>query len=205
MEIIESAERTGEDNLNLALVRREAMDSENMESHLNSIVLRETDDLMEVMPSSSQKLTKEASGKIGKKANGAGWKRRVTTGGRLSRISETFQEEENITGIKRSRELKQFQITVRNGAKTKISECNWVPGLNGGSPTLKAEINGSLFWVKDLLIAGGLHWDSTLIKALFEERDANLILQINTLNPNVADKWRCSFQGKGKGKSKHVS
>ncbi|GER32750.1 RNA-directed DNA polymerase (reversetranscriptase)-related family protein [Striga asiatica] len=95
---------------------------------------------------------------------------------------------------------KQFQITVRNGAKTKISECNWVPGLNGGSPTLKAEINGSLFWVKDLLIAGGLHWDSTLIKALFEERDANLILQINTLNPNVADKWRFSFQGKGKGK-----
>ncbi|GER40472.1 protein argonaute 1D [Striga asiatica] len=89
-------------------------------------------------------------------------------------------------------------ITVRNGESTKINDCNWVPRLNGGSSVLRTDINGRLFLVKDLLIAGGVHWDTNIINALFEEKDASLILQIKTLNPNAADKLSCSFQGKSK-------
>ncbi|GER31074.1 RNA-directed DNA polymerase-like protein [Striga asiatica] len=92
----------------------------------------------------------------------------------------------------------QVNIIIRNGANTSISECFWVLGLNGSAPKLTANINGSTFWVKDLLIAGGVQWDPILIRAIFSEVDASLIMQIKSLNPRKADQWNCSFLGKGK-------
>ncbi|CAA0836867.1 Unknown protein [Striga hermonthica] len=92
----------------------------------------------------------------------------------------------------------KVNITIQNGEKTKINDCNWVPGLLKGTPSLRADIDGNLFAVKDLLIAGGALWDSTLVKAIFEDEDASLILQITSLNPDAADIWKCDFLDKGK-------
>ncbi|GER45895.1 RING/U-box superfamily protein [Striga asiatica] len=66
-----------------------------------------------------------------------------------------------------------------------------------GKPELRTEIDGSLFWVKDLLLVGGVQWDTNLIRALFNVKDATKILQIKSLNPRAADHWKCSFLVKG--------
>ncbi|GER32065.1 RNA-directed DNA polymerase (reversetranscriptase)-related family protein [Striga asiatica] len=92
----------------------------------------------------------------------------------------------------------QVNIVIKNGAKTKLNDCNWVPGLQKGSPNLRADVDGSLFLVKDLLLAGGVLWDSSLVRALFEDDVASLILQIKSLNPNDDDLWKCAFLDKGK-------
>ncbi|GER41453.1 NADH-quinone oxidoreductase subunit I 1 [Striga asiatica] len=61
---------------------------------------------------------------------------------------------------------KQAQLVIKNGQSTRLNEMNWVPGLNGKKPELRTEVDGSLFWVKDLILAGGVNWDTTLVRAL---------------------------------------
>ncbi|GER29383.1 ATP-dependent Clp protease ATP-binding subunit ClpX [Striga asiatica] len=52
--------------------------------------------------------------------------------------------------------------TAKNGQTTRINEVNWVPGVSCRKPELRVEVEGNLFWVKDLLSAGGMQWDHTL-------------------------------------------
>ncbi|GER43977.1 protein ycf2 [Striga asiatica] len=87
------------------------------------------------------------------------------------------------------------KLVIKNGQSTRLNEMNWVPGLNGKKPELRTEVDGSLFWVKDLILAGGVNWDTTLVRALFTETDADRILQIKTLNPRV---WTMGLIGYGK-------
>ncbi|GER57884.1 retinoic acid receptor beta [Striga asiatica] len=51
-----------------------------------------------------------------------------------------------------------------------------------------------MFWVKDLLIAGGCEWDVNLVIALFNEEDAHKILLIKSLNPRATDMWRIKIK-----------
>ncbi|CAA0828925.1 Ribonuclease H-like superfamily protein [Striga hermonthica] len=91
-----------------------------------------------------------------------------------------------------------LNILIRNGADVKISDHKWVPGIIGGKPSLRVQIDGQMFLVQDLILAGGCGWDENLVKALFLEEDADRILQINSLDPRLADQWNCSFVDKGK-------
>ncbi|GER49920.1 hydroxyacylglutathione hydrolase [Striga asiatica] len=90
-----------------------------------------------------------------------------------------------------------LSIIIRNGANTKINNYNWVLGIQGGKPQLRVQIDGHLFCVKDLLVAGGCGWDEAIVKTLFEEEPAVKILQIKSLNPRASDIWGCSFLSKG--------
>ncbi|GER55622.1 ribonuclease H-like superfamily protein [Striga asiatica] len=94
--------------------------------------------------------------------------------------------------------ISQMSIVIRNGHNTKLNEANWVPGLHCRKPQLRVEVDGNLFCVKDLLLAGGVKWDKTLVRVLFTEADAEKILQIKSLKPRTADQWHCSFLFKGK-------
>ncbi|GER37384.1 tryptophan--tRNA ligase, partial [Striga asiatica] len=53
---------------------------------------------------------------------------------------------------------------AKNGQTTRINEVNWVPGVSCRKPELRVEVEGNLFWVKDLLSAGGMQWDHTLVR-----------------------------------------
>ncbi|GER41360.1 cyclic nucleotide gated channel 5 [Striga asiatica] len=46
---------------------------------------------------------------------------------------------------------KQVNLVIRNGQSTRLNEVNWVPGLSGKKPELRTEVDGRLFWVKDLM------------------------------------------------------
>ncbi|GER39262.1 RNA-directed DNA polymerase (reversetranscriptase)-related family protein [Striga asiatica] len=92
----------------------------------------------------------------------------------------------------------QMSILIRNGAFTKLSDYNWIPGLMKKKPELKLQIDGYMFWVKDLLCAGGSSWDVNLVQAQITAADADKILQIRHLNPRAEDIWKYSFVIKGK-------
>ncbi|GER41937.1 serine hydroxymethyltransferase 1 [Striga asiatica] len=53
---------------------------------------------------------------------------------------------------------------IKNGVVSKLNDQNWVSGLVGGKPEFRIYIDDHLFWVKDLLIAGGCNWDTNLYK-----------------------------------------
>ncbi|GER38003.1 ARF GAP-like zinc finger-containing protein ZIGA4, partial [Striga asiatica] len=93
---------------------------------------------------------------------------------------------------------RHVSICIKNGEKTGLGDYHWVPGLNGGKPEIKVQIDANMFRVKDLLCNGGVSWDSTLIKALFKDEDASEILKIKGLIPNSEDVINCSFATKGK-------
>ncbi|GER47993.1 Arf-GAP with GTPase, partial [Striga asiatica] len=94
--------------------------------------------------------------------------------------------------------FKHVGVIIRNGQSTRLNDPNGVPGLSRTTPELKVGIDGNLFRVKDLLMAGGVQWDGTLVRALFSEEDAEKILQINSLNPRTDDKRHCDLADKGK-------
>ncbi|GER56918.1 exodeoxyribonuclease 7 small subunit, partial [Striga asiatica] len=81
--------------------------------------------------------------------------------------------------------------------QTGIDEYNWVPGLNGGKPALKVNIDPSLFTVNHLLCNSGLSWDENLVRILFHDRDATEILNIRGLDPRGEDLCLCNFAVKG--------
>ncbi|CAA0806592.1 Unknown protein [Striga hermonthica] len=68
---------------------------------------------------------------------------------------------------------------------------------DGGKPILKVQIDGHVFWVKNLMTAGGCSWDETIVKVPFEDADAQKIVQIKSLNPRTNDQWKCLFLSKG--------
>ncbi|GER32603.1 ATPase synthesis protein 25, partial [Striga asiatica] len=116
----------------------------------------------------------------------ATWRRNHANAGRLLRMAEVKGEKgnggEGSKPCKRSRELKRFsfdkswagmegaqeavkdgwQIDVEGSSMFQLSDHKWLPGVAGGKPSLKVSINEQMFWVKDLLIAGGCRWDVNL-------------------------------------------
>ncbi|GER56506.1 tRNA (mo5U34)-methyltransferase [Striga asiatica] len=84
---------------------------------------------------------------------------------------------------------KAIAVLTAKLESTKISETNWILGIICRKPSLRVAVDGHLFWVKDLLLAGGV---------LFAEEDAERILKIKSLNPRVADQWQCTSVVKGK-------
>ncbi|GER45781.1 DNA polymerase III subunit epsilon [Striga asiatica] len=89
---------------------------------------------------------------------GASWKRKQHNTGRLMRMTEQTLP---------STRAVELHIIIRNGADTKLSDYGWVPGLAGRKPALRINIDNNQLWVKDLLIAGGCHWDSNLFRSIF--------------------------------------
>ncbi|GER37270.1 ACT domain repeat 3 [Striga asiatica] len=90
------------------------------------------------------------------------------------------------------------ELVVRDGEGTRIADLNWVPGIKGRSPAIRIQVDGAAFRVKDLLGIGGYHWDVNLVKAMFQERDAEEVLKITTFNPKLPDKWKCTLDAKAK-------
>ncbi|GER35265.1 envelope glycoprotein [Striga asiatica] len=46
-----------------------------------------------------------------------------------------------------------MSVIIKNGVSTKLNDYNWVPRVKEDKPELRTQIDGHLFWVKDLLIA----------------------------------------------------
>ncbi|GER39679.1 serine/threonine-protein phosphatase Pgam5, partial [Striga asiatica] len=153
------------------------------------------------------------------KIKGATWKRKPSTSGRNQRKCVDDRAKAGDQSNKRDREDYQNQTSPEGKMDgvfvvggfwrsqwvlevayycSGLGDYHWVPGLNGGKPEIKVQIDANMFRVKDLLCNGGVSWDSTLIKALFKDGDASEILKIKGLNPNSEDVLKCSFATKGK-------
>ncbi|GER44195.1 ATP synthase subunit delta, partial [Striga asiatica] len=88
---------------------------------------------------------------------------------------------------------KGLLVEVRNGASVRVQYHNWVPGIIKRNLQLKSLDNSPTIWVKDLLDESRSQWDEQKVKELFEEEDCVSILQIQSLNHLVEDKWSWSM------------
>ncbi|GER42644.1 glyoxalase 2-5 [Striga asiatica] len=63
------------------------------------------------------------------------------------------------------RNSEKVNLVIRNGQSTRLNEVNWVPGLSGKKPELRTEVDGRLFWVKDLMLAATrIAWQFRIIR-----------------------------------------
>ncbi|CAA0841278.1 Unknown protein [Striga hermonthica] len=70
--------------------------------------------------------------------------------------------------------------------------------VTGGKLQLCAELIGMECIVKDLIMAGGRHWDSMLVRSLFAPEAADEILKISSLIPRFDDVWQYDLLVNGK-------
>ncbi|CAA0811633.1 Ribonuclease H-like superfamily protein [Striga hermonthica] len=85
--------------------------------------------------------------------------------------------------------LQKFtRITIRDGQSTRLNDSNWVSGHHSVKPELRVGVDGNLFKVKVLLLAGGVQWDSTLVRALFAP-EVEVVGLLSTLCEKADQRW----------------
>ncbi|GER54458.1 RNA-directed DNA polymerase (reversetranscriptase)-related family protein [Striga asiatica] len=91
-----------------------------------------------------------------------------------------------------------FRVVLRTRNHIIVWNDPWIPGIDSGVPEKTVMGVSRVKWIDELILEDGRTWNGRLIVECFTQIDTWAILGIDTLDPDLRDKWSWTLYNKGK-------